>query len=93
MPAVLFMCISVLAWSLYPLGAVMSLKTMNSLELVTVTMFLTALGVTILGLIHFSRKNKFSNIIQKHKELNKAALYHYICLWCNKRHLSQPVFF
>lgn len=73
MSAMLSMCFAVIAWSLYPLAAVMSLKTMTGLELVLVTTFFSAIGITIIALVRFIRRNKLAEIIQKHKELEKST--------------------
>lgn len=71
MHAFLTMSLSVLLWSLYPLGAVVALKTMSGYELVAIATFFSVLGSLIAAMIHF-KKGQLAEIIAIHKNVNKT---------------------
>lgn len=67
------MALAVLIWGSYPLGAVISLKTMSSLELIFMATFFSSLGVLILGMGYLLKRKRLNDFINYHKKLDKAA--------------------
>lgn len=68
MPVLISMSLAVLIWSLYPLAATLGLKTMGSLEMITIVYFFSGFGALLLGGHYLWQKEIFHktwHILQK----------------------------